>query len=201
VVTSGAVDRNNAGDLVSVRLPELGPDESASDVADKLFRWVEASALTTLNWYLKEKTPKARKSRLLRLLAIGIATAGGVVPFVAVGLSDAKFAFWGYPLLGIAAACVGADRALGLSSSWMRYQTTASAIERLLIEHQLKWVGVTRAVDPGEPPRESFKRFMDEIRQFAEELNELVAAETEKWSEEFRGHFSRLEAEAGRFEF
>lgn len=201
MTASGAVDWNNAGDLVSVRLPELGRDESASDVADKLFRWVEASALVTLDWYLKEKIPKARKSRFLRLLAIGIATAGGVVPFIAVGMSDAKIAFWGYPLLGVAAACVGADRALGLSSSWMRYQTTASAIERLLMQHQLKWVDATREVDPARPPGELFKGLMNEIRQFADELSELVAAETEKWSEEFRGHFSRLEAEAGKFEF
>ena len=197
----GAVDRDKAGDLVSVRLPEFGRDESASDVADKLFRWVEASALTTLDWYLREKAPKARKSRLLRLLAIGLATAGGVVPFVAVGISNAKFAFWGYPLLGVAAACVGADRALGLSSSWMRYQATAAAIERLLIEHQLRWVSVVREVGPGKVPRESFNQLMDEIRQFAGHLGDLVAAETEQWSEEFRTHFSRLEAEAGRFEF
>jgi SMODS and SLOG-associating 2TM effector domain 2 len=196
---SGAVSNTVSGDLMSVRLPQIDQDEDAWVVADRLFRWVEASALTTLEWYLKEKRPKARRSRLLRLLAIGLAALGSVAPFVAVGTSNAKFAFWGYPLLGAAAACVGADRALGLSTSWMRYQTTATTIEGLLIRHQLRWAVAAKEFDSSEVPETSFRGLMDEIRVFAVELSEIVAAETRGWSDEFRSHFSHLEAEAGRF--
>jgi SMODS and SLOG-associating 2TM effector domain 2 len=196
--SSGAVEWTSSGDLVSVRLPVIAPDEAWPEVAEKLFRWVEASALTTLEWYLKEKKPKARRSRILRIVAIAIATSGGVFPFVAVGASDAKLAFWGYPLLGVAAACIAADRALGFSSSWMRYQSTASMMEKMLIEHQLNWISVTRGADPGESIHDMFHRCMGEIRQFAKDLSEIVGAETEEWTKEFRGHFSELEAEAGQ---
>jgi len=192
--------RNATGDLISARLPTFDENDDLAVICESLFRWVEASALGTLEWYLKEKIPKARKSRFFRILAIVLAAVGSVAPFIAVGTHNSVFALWGYPVLGAAAACVGVDKALGLSSSWMRYQATAASIEKMLMQHQLKWVTVSRALSVQNTRIESFLEAMEEIKCFAEELGEVVIGETRDWTSEFRGHFSRLEAEADRLQ-
>jgi SMODS and SLOG-associating 2TM effector domain 2 len=197
--SQSSLGRNASGDLVSQALPEFAKDASLLDIANGLFRWVEASALTVCEWYLHEKEPKARRSRLLRLLAIILATTGSVAPFIAVGTGDSTYVYLGYPMLAAAAAAVGADRALGLSSSWMRYQISAAAIGKLVLQRQLQWAVVSRELIDSPTSDVAFREAMSEIHGFAGDLCDLVVGETQNWVEDFRGYFARLESAAERF--
>ncbi len=192
---TGAI-RNSDGNLVSAALPQLDWTADHLTLATTLYRWTESSAIATLEWYLREKKGKAAWSRALRALAVILAAVGGVFPFIAVGTGRTAYAFWGYPVLGAAAGCVALDRALGLSSSWMRYLTAAVSIEKLLAEYQLRWAEMCAEINGGNMSAAQFKVMVDEIRQFADNLGDLVIGETRNWVEEFRGHFSRLEAQA-----
>src|SRR5262245_46361437 len=71
-------------DLHPHRFPHLSWAEG--DLAaslDAVYHWVEGEAIRAASWYLHEKKPKARWSRLLRIVAILLATAGAALPFVA----------------------------------------------------------------------------------------------------------------------
>lgn len=189
-----ATHRNKAGDLVGGKLPDCS-SLSAIELPNHLFRWIEESALSTINWYLTEKVPKAKKSRWLRVLAIVLAALGSVAPFVAVGLNDPRYAFLGYPILGAAAAAIGADRALGLSSSWTRYQLAAASIGKIVVNYQLNWAIALRAPIDSD---ESIESRLNIVRQFASAVNDVVLAETQSWVTEFQSYLSQLESSTNR---
>ena len=190
---------NKGGNLSAATLPDL--DLSATDhrsSAAIIYRWTEAAAISTLNWYLLEKKSKARWSRTLRVLSVIFITAGGIAPLISVGTNNMTYAFWGYPILGLGAACVGLDRAFGFSSSWMRYLSASATIQKILIEHQLKWASLTVTWGSDPVNSEQIRQAIAEVRTFAEKLSDVVADETQTWIADFRGHVSRLEAEASQ---
>lgn len=186
---------NKGGNLLAARLPEIDWAADHHSAVAMLYRWTEAAAISTLDWYLSEKKGKARWSRALRVLAVVFITAGALAPVIAVGTDNIKYAFWGYPALGLGAACIGLDRASGFSSSWMRYLSAAAAVQKTLIGHQLKWAELTASWKDGKPDVSQIHAAVEEIIAFAEKLSDLVADETETWIAEFRGNVSLLEAE------
>src|SRR5919204_6657443 len=68
--------------------PISRPDISAVDwhdppvAVDQLRTWAEARAVETIRWYLRDKQAKRWASRFLRLAAVGLAVAGGVMPLL-----------------------------------------------------------------------------------------------------------------------
>ena len=189
---------NKDGNLLAAQLPEIDWAADYHSTAATLYRWTEAAAISTLNWYLTEKGGKARWSRALRVLAVVFITAGALAPVIAVGTGNVKDAFWGYPALGLGAACIGLDRAFGFSSSWMRYLSAAAAVQKTLIEYQLKWAELTASWGGGGPDVGQMHSAVKEIIAFAAKLSDLVADETETWITEFRGNVGLLESEIGR---
>jgi hypothetical protein len=190
---------NKDGNLTAAQLPEV--DWSAADhrsAAAILYRWTEAAAISTLNWYLLEKKSKARWSRSLRILSVLFIAAGGIAPLISVATDNTAYAFWRYPILGLGAACIGLDRAFGFSSSWMRYLGASAMIEKILIEYQLKWASLTVTWKSNAIDIDQTHQAIAEIRSFAGQLSEVVSEETETWIADFRGHVSRLEAETSR---
>ena len=186
---------NEHGNLTASQLPELDWGANYRSTATTLYRWTESAAISTLNWYLGEKKSKARWSRYLRALSVLFITAGSIAPLISVGTNNTTYAFWGYPILGMGAACIGLDRAFGFSSSWMRYLNATAELQRLLIDYQLKWTALTITWTDSQADPNELREVISEIRNFARQLSDLVAAETESWIAEFRGHVSRLEAE------
>src|SRR4051812_41022951 len=97
----------NDGNLVAAQLPEIDWAADYRSTALTLYRWTEAAAISTLGWYLSEKKSKARWSRMLRVWSVIFITIGTLAPLISVGTSNTKYAFWGYPLLALGAACIG----------------------------------------------------------------------------------------------
>jgi hypothetical protein len=188
---------NEGGNLQAARLPEIDWTTDHRAMVMILFRWTEGAAISTLNWYLSEKKSKARWSRALRASSVFFIAAGTLAPIISVGTDNVRYAYWGYPALGLGAAFFGIDRAFGFSSSWMRYLSAAAGIQKILITYQIKWADLTASwnADPGV---DQVHLAVQEIVMFAEKLSDLVADETETWITQFRGNVTLLEAEVGR---
>src|SRR5438067_1848615 len=112
----------------------------------ELRRYVESEAQRQISWYDGKKTRKAQVSMVLRFVAILLFVLGGLVPIIKATLLPeviAKLPFdfgqAGYLLIGVAAGCVGLDRYFGYSTGWIRYITTAMAIEKSLESYRMEW--------------------------------------------------------------
>lgn len=79
---SGSRHGSGPRDLTGRPFP-LGDWGEPAERLDELYRWVEAGALQTTDWYLHDRIRKRRVARLLRL-----GTAAGVVAGAALPLLD-----------------------------------------------------------------------------------------------------------------
>ncbi|WP_406095331.1 SLATT domain-containing protein [Streptomyces sp. NBC_01013] len=186
---SGARGREAQGrDLTGTPFP-LGDWGEPAQRLDELYRWVEADALRTADWYLGDRVWKRRGARALRL-----GTAAGVVAGAALPLLDLTGALhgsagWGYLSLLLGAACMACDRYFGLTSGWIRNLATAQAVQRRLQVLQFDWASesVREVLGPAEgTASEAAERCLGVLRRFSEDVTELVRSETADWMVEFR---------------
>ncbi|MFI1779948.1 SLATT domain-containing protein [Streptomyces rubiginosohelvolus] len=172
--------------------PRLSVDANTTEVAEAVFEWVEHQVTETIDWYLREKTSKARWSRALRFLAVAFITLGTVAPVVAVGLKISSNAIWGYGFIGLGAGLIAVDKVFGFSSSWTRYLATATALRRMLMVFQVQWMkNVHSPLDELAGPL--LARQFDLLEEFVESVAQVVEQETANWITEFHGDLNILE--------
>ncbi|MFC7305716.1 SLATT domain-containing protein [Streptomyces monticola] len=188
----GAADSRAGQDLTGRPFP-LGDWGEPAERLDELYRWVEADALRTAEWYLTDRAWKRRGARLLRLGSALGAVAGAALPLLDLtSKADAAvdgIAPWGYLALLLAVACVGCDRYFGLTSGWIRDVATAQAVQRRLQVLQFDWASesVREVLGPTEgTASEAAERCLGVLRKFSEDVTELVRSETADWMVEFR---------------
>ncbi|WP_299530084.1 SLATT domain-containing protein [uncultured Streptomyces sp.] len=156
---------------------------------DELYRWVEASALETAAWYLKDRETKRRGARGLRLGTAFGGVAGAALPLLDLTGALHGSAGWGYLSLLLGGACMAADRYFGLTSGWIRDLATAQAVQRRLQVLQFDWASecVREVLGPTEgTASEAADRCLGVLRRFSEDITELVRSETADWMVEFR---------------
>ncbi|MEU5404088.1 SLATT domain-containing protein [Streptomyces sp. NPDC005963] len=177
------------GDLAGRPFP-LGDWGEPAERLDELYRWVEAGALRTTEWYLADRVWKRRTGRMLRAgAALGVAT-GATLPLLDLTGMVAGAAGWGYLSLLLGAACLACDRYFGVTSGWMRNVATAQAVQRRLQRLQFDWASesVREVLGPTEgTASEAAERCLGVLRSFSEDVTELVQAETADWMREFAG--------------
>ncbi|MFI1394170.1 SLATT domain-containing protein [Streptomyces sp. NPDC020681] len=176
------------GDLTGRPFP-LGDWGEPAERLDELYRWVEADALRTAEWYLADRRWKRRAARVLRLgTALG-AIAGAALPLLDLTGALAGAAGWGYLSLLLGAACLACDRYFGVTSGWIRNVATAQAVQRRLQALQFDWASesVREVLGPAEgTASEAAERCLGVLRRFSEDVTELVRTETADWMVEFR---------------
>lgn len=167
----------------------LGDWGEPAERLHELYRWVEAGALRTADWYLADRVWKRRGARTLRAgTALG-AVLGAALPLLDLTGALDRAAGWGYVSLLLAAACMACDRYFGLTSGWMRDVATAQAVHRRLQSLQFDWASesVREVLGPTEGTAgEAAERCLGILRRFTEDVTELVRAETADWMVEFR---------------
>ncbi|WP_326698338.1 SLATT domain-containing protein [Streptomyces sp. NBC_01754] len=175
-------------DLTGRAFP-LGDWGDPAERLDELYRWVEAGALRTADWYLHDRVRKRRLARLLRLgTAVGV-VAGAALPLLDLTGQLHGSAGWGYLSLLLGAACMACDRYFGLTSGWIRDLATAQAVQRRLQVLQFDWSSecVREVLGPTEgTASEAAERCLGVLRRFSEDVTELVRMETADWMVEFR---------------
>ncbi|MGK5632614.1 SLATT domain-containing protein [Streptomyces sp. URMC 123] len=186
------------GDLLGRPFP-LGDWGEPAERLGELYRWVEGRALRTVDWYLERRHAKRRAARVLRLVAAGSTVLGLALPLLDLsGVIDSGTG-WGYLALLLAAACAGSDRFFGLTSGWMRDVATAQAVQRRLEQLQFDWASesVREVLGPTEgTASEAAERCLLVLRRFAEDVSELVRAETADWMVEFRARSGPLRTQS-----
>ncbi|GAB2583323.1 SLATT domain-containing protein [Streptomyces capparidis] len=190
--------RRGPGDLRPLPFP-VGDWGEPAQRLDGLYRWAEARALRTADWYLRDRVWKRRGARALRLAAVVFAAVGAGLPLVALTGSLGGDGEWGFVALLAAAACVGADRYFGLTSGWMRDVSTAQAVQRRLEAFQFEWAAesVREVLGPTEgTASEAAERCLGVLRRFCEDVSELVRSETSEWILEFRSSLVQLQTQA-----
>lgn len=152
-----------------------------------------------IQWYYDKKKWKAWWSQLLRAAAIVLTTVGGLIPLVSslgwlTFISIDKSGQLPYLFLGVAAGCVGLDKFFGFSSGWIRYITTALALEKARDAFNLDWIALeTKAnLNPGE----RLPQMLQRLSQFSSLIDTLVEQETQAWVNEFQSSLSQFEKAA-----
>ncbi|WP_371653519.1 MULTISPECIES: SLATT domain-containing protein [unclassified Streptomyces] len=167
----------------------LGDWGEPAERLDELYRWVEAGALRTAEWYLADRLWKRRGARVLRVCTAAGAIAGATLPLLDVTGALSSASGWGYFSLLLGAACLACDRYFGLTSGWMRDVATAQAVQRRLQGLQFDWAAesVREVLGPTEgTASEAAERCLTVLRRFSEDVTELVRSETADWMVEFR---------------
>lgn len=127
---------------------------------------VIANAEQAAAWYFRSKQVKKRASWLLRFGAIVLVSGAGLVPVLAAAGVKGTIPLFGqtidsgqlgYLFAAVAAALLGFDRFLGISTGWIRYVTTGLAIHRQIDDFRLQWqILMIQATlpppDPAPPP-------------------------------------------------
>jgi hypothetical protein len=184
---------------LSVRQFPLGDWGEPAERLEELYRWSEERALEAVAWYHRDRRWKRRGARLLRYLAALLGVAGAGLPLVGLTGIWHQADQWGYLLLLLAAACLGADRAFGLTSGWMRDISTGQALQRRLEAFQFDWASecVREVLGPTEgTASEAAERCLGVLRRFCEDVSDMVRTETSEWMLEFRASMTQLPTQA-----
>jgi hypothetical protein len=175
-------------------------DTEVQNSLQVLHQYVEDQAQKQINWYWDKKRAKAQVSVLLRFTAIVLFVLGGLVPIVKATLPAtvaAKFPFdfgqSGYLLIGVAAGCMALDRFFGYSTGWIRYVTTAMAIEKSLEEFRLEWTRTMAKMRGASPTPEELETLIQTSAAFSLAIKSQVEQETKAWVVEFQTNLSQLE--------
>ncbi len=190
---------SNVGDLAVGRLPTLNWNEKCHDeTLNELYRWVEGNALEAYTWYMQERLGKARASKVIRISAVALLTAGGIFPLLSLILHGSVGAEWGFVALAFGAGLLLLDRAFGFSSSWARYAGAAMELKAEVLRSQLKWAQrQATAIDRQTKPRDELLAALAEIAELADAVNRIVQDETARWSTDFHENLTELRANLG----
>jgi hypothetical protein len=166
----------------------------------ELRAYVEDEAQRQIKWYYAKKVWKARASMGLRFVAIVLFALGGLVPILKATLPTQliaglgfDFGQAGYLLIGIAAACIGLDRYFGYSTGWIRYITTAMAIEKALEEYRLEWARNMSKIGGSVPTQQQIDDLIMTCSTFSLAIKSQVEQETKAWVTEFQSNLTQLE--------
>jgi hypothetical protein len=166
----------------------------------ELRQYVETAAQKQIDWYYAKMKRKAKMSSTLRFAAILLFVLGGLVPIIKATLPDSTikgipfdFGQAGYLLIGVAAGCVGLDRFFGYSTGWIRYTTTAMAIEKSLEEYRLEWVLNMSKVGGNLPAGPQLEQLIQTCATFSLAIKSQVEQETKAWVTEFQSNLTQLE--------
>jgi hypothetical protein len=173
------------------RLPGSG-HATAMEVLESLKREAEALAEGKIDWYRRKKEAKKRLSQWLRAVAIVVAVAGGVCPLVGGIVGGLEFVKLGYVLLAVAGGFVLFDTLFGVSSSWMRYMSSAQRIERVRDSFRLEWAGRMAIASSGGGD-DSQIELLALLTRFVDDVHAIIREETDRWVGEFQGNVARLE--------
>lgn len=152
---------------------------------------VDSRARRAIEWYLARRRARKIASRVLRFLALVFGLVGGIVPFVDKALPPFANDL-GYLFIAAGGAALLANSALGLSSSWIRSMQTALRLQGALNAFQFDWAQIQLDM-AGNLGSDQTRQALQALKAFSQKLDEIIQAETERWSVELAETLRRLE--------
>ena len=187
--------------------PTWGSAQITETSLDAMRQYAEDDVKSAIAWYYAKKPWKAWGSQVLKLATLLATALGGLIPIIAAfgwspfhggtaQVNTLQFNQVGYLCFALAAAFLGFDRYFGYSTGWMRYITTAMALETALRNFRLDWARATAAQGGVAPSGENLEALLKKIQDFCVAARALVEKETQAWVTEFQSNLSELEKDA-----
>jgi hypothetical protein len=183
--------------------PKPWDPDHVADSLQQMLEYAEQNAQKAIDWYWDKKRWKAISSRTFRLAAILLTAISALIPIIgSTGLfgKEGQQSMWtlrinqaGYAALGLAALALALDRFLSASTSWMRYVTTATAIQTAVEKFQLDWDKVTAPLAGKTPAGQDLLALINRIEEFSTTVRVLVENETNAWVAEFQANLAELQ--------
>jgi hypothetical protein len=155
-----------------------------------------------IEWYRDNIRAKRAGSRILRSIAIVLASIGALLPLVIAaasrfGESETRLkalidAQWGYIAFATAAACVAADKFYGFSSGWIRYMKTQLALEGALTDLRYDWIALVAKLPNQQATADQVQLMLQRLKDFVKFVRAQVEQETDAWVLEFQSNLADL---------
>jgi hypothetical protein len=165
-----------------------------------LYLSVVAKIQQAIQWYDARKRSHKRWGLFLRATAVTLAGLASVTPIVIAMMPvrpDWNPVQW-IPLASLLAAlgagCIGLDKLLGHSASWMRYLTALLELESQLEALQFAWS--RRALEAQSlhlSKDENLTASLNLLQESLAKVTQLVKSETLEWVSHFSGNLMELE--------
>ena len=163
-------------------------DKPAEQALPSIYKRARDASGAFSGWYWKSIKTKCKTSVVVRSITFSLLILGTLLPILAGLMSDAedklRFTQIGVSSLALAGLLQIADRVFGWSSGWLRYITTATAMENLTRKFELDWAGYILG-KAGHLVDTDIKPLFDLAAQLQESLMKLQNEETDKWVTEF----------------
>jgi len=184
-------------DIKAATLGELAWTRERTDEAlSKLFAGLTAKAQEAITWYQQSRRPKKRGAISLRVTAILLGAAAGLLPlFSQIFAREGEATFspiWTSIAVGLAATLLVLDRFFGCTSAWIRYIKAELEIQHLLEQFQLDWQAEL-ATGSDELDSRKVRKLLEGAKTFLGRLNQIVQDETNTWIEEFKSTLKQID--------
>ncbi len=177
--------------VLDKHLKELKLDNESIDVIQSTINL----AVDKIIWYWKGKIIKKRLAfwlKFLSLILIAVATILPIIEGFNIQCLPERVCYQISSLLFITAGSVNLfDRFFGLSSAWIRFIATATAMEKVLHDYKHDLV-LLSAVKNNKNNNIEYK-LLELSKTFGDDIFDLVIEETTEWANEFRNSISDIE--------
>lgn len=179
--------------------PVLSWNSNDFDVSlKKLYEYVIQETRKAIAWYDDKRRGKRVWGYTLRLSAIIVTGASGIIPVLTQILNTGKLnPLWATIAIAVTAILIALDRFAGLTSGWVRYMITqmelGRALETFCFDWEKKMLGYSGTVSTPEQATEALELCKD----FILKTRDMVKNETQLWSSEFQSTLKEIEKAAG----
>lgn len=146
------------------------PDEALI----KVYAYVVSVSNDARSWYQSRRQPKRTLGFALRLGALTLTVAAGLIPLLPT--TSAK---WSTVLLAIAGLLVSLDALAGHTSGWVRYMLAQQKIERAHDSFVMEW-NVLKAA------KTDTAAMLERAKTFLLAIGKVIDDETQEWAADFQ---------------
>ena len=180
----------------AVVFPPWDPAQKRESL-NKVFEAALKQGQSAIDWYQDNIRTQRLGSRIIRLLAIFLASLGALIPLIGppvqklLNVKDFD-PQWGYIAFATAAVLLAVDRFYGFSTGWVRYIKTQLALERALTDVRYDWTALVAKLKAPEPTPEELPPMLQRLKDFVDFVHSQIQQETEAWVLEFQTNLSDL---------
>lgn len=164
----------------------------ASKTLGSLLLQLDKLALAEICYYYRRRRSCSRWSVLLRLFPWLLGSLGILIPLISAP-AKIDVAGWGYVLLALAAAFLGANSLFGATTGHIRFVSSQLALERLVVTTRVRWIGIAASVKVSPLPDERVIELINLLEAYARDLFSLTTSETQVWGSSILEELKKLE--------
>jgi hypothetical protein len=172
-------------------------EDMAAVSLEKLYQFVNSECGRCINWYFEAKRTKRILGYIFRVCAILAVAISGVIPILGEIYEDGNMPIlspaWATIALAIAGLLLALDRFGGYTTGWIRYIRAGMALSRLQSNFRVEWEAQKLIWQGGQANSDAVKQAIQRCRDFLDQVNLIVSAETDEWAQDFMKVLVELE--------